>query len=108
MPTGCLTSWPSMMNSCGSTSSSRWSVGMFTALAVSITRRTSFCVTSRSLIATMPSEFCPRMWLPVIPVMTWLMRQSAISSASFSAAWIDCTVASMSTTTPRRMPAVAA
>src|SRR5690606_8439831 len=32
------------------------------------------------------------------------MRQSAISSASFSAAWMLCTVASMLTTTPRFKP----
>ncbi|EWS62859.1 hypothetical protein Y695_03910 [Hydrogenophaga sp. T4] len=32
------------------------------------------------------------------------MRQSAISSASFRAAWMLCTVASMLTTTPRLRP----
>ena len=65
---GSFTSWPSMTNSCGSTSSRRWSLEMFTALAVSTTRATSVAVTSLSLMATMPREFWPRMWLPVMPV----------------------------------------
>ena len=69
MPIGSLTSWPSITNSCGSTSNRRWSLGMLIALAVSITRATSFGVTSRlSRTMTMPVEFWPRMWLPVIPV----------------------------------------
>lgn len=58
---------------------------MFTALAVSMTRATSVAVTSRALMATMPLEFMPRMWLPVMPVSTRVMLQSAISSASLSA-----------------------
>jgi hypothetical protein len=58
-----------MMNSCGSTSSSRWSLGMLIALAVSTTRATSTGVTSRlSRTITMPVLFWPRMWLPVMPV----------------------------------------
>ena len=57
-----------MTNSCGSTSNKRWSVEMLIALAVSTTRATSGAVTSRSLTATMPLEFMPRMWLPVMPV----------------------------------------
>ena len=32
------------------------------------TRATPGAVTSRSLTATMPLEFMPRMWLPVMPV----------------------------------------
>ncbi|EWS62860.1 hypothetical protein Y695_03911 [Hydrogenophaga sp. T4] len=68
MPIGSFTSWPSITNSCGSTSSRRWSVEMLIALAVSITRATSAGVTSRSLMATMPLELMPRMWLPVMPV----------------------------------------
>ena len=73
---------------------------MLIALAVSITRATSACVTSLSLIATMPLELKLRMWLPAIPVNTLVILQSAISSASSSARWIDCTVASILTTTP--------
>ena len=69
MPIGSrMSSWPSMMNSCGSTWTICWSVGMFTALAVSITRAMSASVTSLSLIATMPLELKLRMWLPAIPV----------------------------------------
>jgi hypothetical protein len=40
---------------------------MLMALAVSTTRATSAAETSRSLMATMPCEFMPRMWLPVMP-----------------------------------------
>ena len=68
MPIGSLTSWPSITNSCGSTSSRRWSVEMLMARAVSTTRATSAGVTSRSFTATMPLELMPRMWLPVMPV----------------------------------------
>jgi hypothetical protein len=57
-----------MMNSCGSTNNKRWSLEILTALAVSTTRATSAAVTSRSLTATMPCEFMPRIWLPVMPV----------------------------------------
>lgn len=101
MPIGSRTSsWPSMMNSCVRMCRICWSVGMLTALAVSITRATSAGVTSLSLIATMPLELKLRMWLPAMPVKTSLILQSAISSASSSAFWIDWTVASMLTTTP--------
>jgi hypothetical protein len=58
---------------------------MLIALAVSITRATSVCVTSFSLIATMPLELKLRIWLPAIPVNTFVILQSAISSASSSA-----------------------
>ena len=45
------------------------STGMLIALAVSTTRCTSTGVTSRlSRTITMPVEFWPRMWLPVMPV----------------------------------------
>ena len=85
MPMGSRTSCPSMMYSCGATSSKRWSLEILMALAVSTTRLTSAPVTSRSFTATMPLEFMPRMWLPVMPVYTLAMRQSAMSSASLSA-----------------------
>src|SRR6266404_4297371 len=81
-----------------------WSVGIGIAFAVSITRSTSCCVTSRSLIATMPRELMLLMWLPAMPVKTSLILQSAISSASSSARWIALTVASMLTTTPFLRP----
>jgi hypothetical protein len=101
MPIGSRTSsWLSTMNSCGTVCSSCWSVGMLTALAVSITRATSVAVTSLSLIATMPLELNERIWLPAMPAYTLRILQSAISSASSSARWIDSTVASMLTTTP--------
>ena len=105
MPIGSrMSSWPSTMNSCVSTCSTCWSVGMFTALAVSITRATSAPETSRSLMATMPLELKLLMWLPAMPVKTSLIWQAAISSASSSARRIDCTVDSMLTTTPLRRP----
>src|SRR5450830_1425825 len=65
-----------------------------------MTRATSVAVTSFSLIATMPLELELRIWLPAIPAYTLRILQSAISSASSSARWIDSTVASMLTTTP--------
>jgi hypothetical protein len=68
MPIGSFTSWPSITNSCGSTSSRRWSLEMLMARAVSTTRATSAGVTSLSFTATMPLELMPRMWLPVMPV----------------------------------------
>src|SRR6218665_3278406 len=108
MPIGSFTSCPSITNSCGSTSSRRWSLEMLMALAVSITRATSAEVTSLSLTATMPLELRPRIWLPVMPVYTRWILQSAIRSASLSACWILCTVASMFTTTPRFKPLLGA
>src|SRR5690606_26435383 len=105
MPTGSrMPSCASMMNSCGSTCRMRWSAGIATARAASITRSTSPGVTSLSRIATMPCEFRLRTWLPAMPVYTLLISQPAISSASSTARWIDCTVDSMFTTTPRFKP----
>ncbi len=81
-----------------------WSAGIATARAASITRSTSLAVTSRSLIATMPCELSPRMWLPAMPACTDSICTSAISSASSIARWIDWTVDSMLTTTPFLSP----
>src|SRR5882762_2496126 len=64
---------------------------MATALAASITCSTSPCVTSLSRTPTTPWELRLRTWLPAMP---------AISSASSTARWMDCTVDSMLTTTP--------
>src|SRR6478672_13830863 len=52
----------------------------------------------------MPGEFLQWMWLPEIDAYTLRTSQPAISSASSTARWIDCTVESMSTTTPLRSP----
>src|SRR6185437_7968859 len=105
MPRGSRTSsCPSMMNSCGRMCSTCWSFGIAIAFAVSTTRSMSACVTSFSLIATMPLELRLLMWLPAMPVTTSLIRQSAISSASSSTRWIDAIVASMLTTTPFLSP----
>src|SRR6186713_309803 len=93
-----------MMYSCGSTCRMRWSAGMATALAASITCVTSTSVTSRSRIATTPCEFRLRTWLPAIPANTEWISHPAISSASSTARWIDCTVDSMLTTTPFLRP----
>ena len=49
----------------------------------------------------MPCELRHWMWLPEIEQYTERTSQPAISSASSTARWIDCTVESMSTTTPR-------
>jgi hypothetical protein len=69
IPRGSRTSsWPSMMNSCGRMCRTCWSLGMAIAFAVSTTRSMSACVTSFSLIATMPLELRLLMWLPAIAV----------------------------------------
>ena len=69
MPSGSRTSsCPSMMNSCGRMCRICWSFGIAIAFAVSTTRSMSACVTSFSLIATMPLELRLRMWLPAMPV----------------------------------------
>ena len=52
----------------------------------------------------MPGEFLHCTWLPEIEAYTERISQPAISSASSTARWIDCTVDSMSTTTPRFSP----
>ena len=48
----------------------------------------------------MPWELRLRTWLPAMPANTEWIWQPAISSASSTARWIDCTVESMLTTTP--------
>src|SRR5208282_3113525 len=93
-----------MMNSCGSTCRMRWSAGMATALAASMTCSTSLWATSRSRIATTPCELRLRIWLPAMPANTALISQPAISSASSTARWIDWTVDSILTTTPFLRP----
>ena len=52
----------------------------------------------------MPGELRHCTWLPEIEAYTERISQPAISSASSTARWIDCTVDSMSTTTPRLSP----
>src|SRR5581483_9497607 len=73
---------------------------MATALAASMTCSTSLCVTSLSRMATTPWELRLRTWLPAIPANTEWISQPAMSSASSTARWMDCTVDSMLTTTP--------
>src|SRR5580698_7264561 len=105
MPIGSrMPSWPSTRNSCGSTCRIFWSAGMATALAASITCSTSPCVTSLSRTPTTPWEFRLRTWLPAMPANTEWISQPAISSASSTARWMDCTVDSMFTTTPFLRP----
>src|SRR5262245_59998682 len=105
MPTGSrIPSCPSMMNSCGRTWRIFWSAGIGTACAASMTRATSPPATSLSLIATMPCELRLRTWLPAMPVNTERISTPAISSASSTARWMDCTVESMLTTTPFLRP----
>src|SRR5688572_22004233 len=105
IPTGSrMPSWPSMMNSWGSTWRIFWSAGIGTAWAASMTRATSPLATSLSLMATMPCELRLRTWLPAIPVYTERISMPAISSASSMARCIDCTVESMLTTTPFLRP----
>src|SRR5690606_33820515 len=101
MPRGSRTpSWLSMTYSWGRVCSTRWSAGMATAWAASSTRSRSALLTSRSRMATMPWEFRLRMWLPARPTKAEWIRQPAISWASSTARWIDCTVDSILTTTP--------
>src|SRR5271170_5304829 len=101
MPMGSrIPSCVSMMYSWGSTCRIFWSAGIATALAASITRSTSPCTTSLSLMATMPCELRLRTWLPAMPAYTEWISHPAISSASSTARWMDCTVDSMFTTTP--------
>src|SRR5512140_2741516 len=105
MPIGSrMPSCESMMNSCGRMCRIFWSAGIATARAASITRSTSPAVTSLSRIATMPCELRLRTWLPAMPAKTEWISQPAISSASSTARWIDCTVESMFTTTPFLRP----
>src|SRR4249919_2265713 len=52
----------------------------------------------------MPCELRHCTWLPEIDAYTLRTSQPAINSASSTARWIDCTVESISTTTPRRRP----
>src|SRR5256714_1374787 len=73
---------------------------MATALAASITCSTSPCVTSLSRTPTTPWELRLRTWLPAMPANTEWISQPAMSSASSTARWMDCTVDSMLTTTP--------
>src|SRR3569833_1663687 len=77
---------------------------MATALAASITCSTSLCVTSLSRMATTPWELRLRTWLPAIPANTEWISHPAMSSASSTARWMDCTVDSMLTTTPFLRP----
>src|SRR5665213_2767119 len=69
-----------------------------------MTCSTSPCVTSLSRIATTPCEFKLLTWLPAIPAYTEWISQSAMSSASSTARWMDCTVDSILTTTPFLRP----
>src|SRR5215472_10090678 len=65
-----------------------------------MTCSTSPCDTSLSRTPTTPWEFRLRTWLPAMPANTEWISQPAMSSASSTARWIDCTVDSMLTTTP--------
>src|SRR5262245_14042482 len=105
MPIGSrIPSWLSIRNSCGRMWRIFWSAGIATARAASITRSTSSDVTSLLRIATMPWELRLRTWLPAMPAYTEWISHPAMSSASSTARWIDCTVDSMLTTTPRFRP----
>ena len=105
MPSGSrMPSCSSITNCCGSTWSTSRSIGIATALAASMTRSMSPCVTSLSLIAMTPWELKPLMWRPAMPAITASISTPAISSASSTAFLIDSTVESMLTTTPLRIP----
>ena len=107
MPTGSLMPvWSSMMNSCGRMWITSRSTGRATALAASMTRSTSCCVTSRFLpeIAMTPRLLSPLMWPPAMPTKADRISTPAINSASSTARRTESTVASMLTTTPLRKP----
>src|SRR5580700_10533236 len=65
-----------------------------------MTCSTSPWLTSLSRTPTTPCELRLRTWLPAIPANTEWISQPAMSSASSTARWMDCTVDSMLTTTP--------
>src|SRR5437773_10157851 len=88
------------MNSCGSTCRIFWSAGIATALAASMTCSTSPWLTSLSRTPTTPWELRLLTWEPAMPANTEWISQPAMSSASSTARWMDCTVDSMLTTTP--------
>src|SRR6056297_985926 len=105
MPIGWrIPSVESMTKPLGSTCRMRWSAGMATARADSSTRSTSDSSTSESRIATAPCECRELTCVPAMPANTEWISQSAISSASSTARWIDCSVDSLSTTMPRLRP----
>src|SRR6056297_1664921 len=105
MPIGWrMPSVESMTKPLGSTCRMRWSAGMATARADSSTRSTSDSSTSESRIATAPCEWRELTCVPAMPANTEWISQSAISSASSTARWIDCSVDSISTTMPRFRP----
>jgi len=89
-----------MMNSWRRTWRICWSVGMFTAFAVSTARSTSTVLTSRSFTATIAGRVEAADVAAGDPVKAETILQSAISSASSRARWIPATVDSMLTTTP--------
>ena len=64
-----MPSWSSTTNSCGSTWRISRSIGIDTALAASITRRTSSFSITRFLLETAitPRELKPLMWVPAMP-----------------------------------------
>src|SRR5258708_6865923 len=80
--------------------------GIDTARAASIARRVSSRPTSRWCpdTATMPREFCELMWFPEIPTNADRTLNPDRRSAASTAAATDCTVRSMSITTPLRSP----
>jgi hypothetical protein len=111
IPTGSLMpSWSSTMNSWGMTWMISRSIGIAIALAASTTRSTSAGPISLSLrdTAITPRLLMLRMWSPAIPACTPLTGTPAIRSASSTARWIEATVFSRSTTTPRRNPSLGA
>ena len=105
MPIGSLIwPWPSIMYSSGRVWMIWRSSGMLTALACSMTRATSWSVTSRFRMLTWPRLLKPRMWPPAMPQKTDWTSTAAICSASWMAWAMLLVVASMLTTTPWRRP----
>ena len=81
-------------------------LGIEMARAASIARTVSSRSTSwrEPDTATMPREFCDRMWLPEIPTNADRTLSPESRSAASTALMTDWTVRSMSMTTPLRSP----
>ena len=105
MPMGSATpSWPSTMNSWGSTCRISRSAGMATCLVSSSSRWTSSRSISPPVTVMTPLLWNDWMWSPAMPTTTDRVLMPAARSASPIALRTASTVLSMLTTTPRLSP----
>ena len=105
MPIGSATpSWPSTMNSCGSTCRISRSAGIATCLVSSSRRSTSLRSISPPETVITPRLWKLWMWSPAMPTTTDWTSTPEACSASAMAFLTASTVLSMLTTTPRLRP----